>query len=265
MIFRLPTCSKAPLPDGRGSGPVSEPRAPASGLLTALLLLPLLCHAASLKGTVRIDGRASRSAEGVVVWLVPAQGKAPAPEPQVHRVVQKGKRFIPHVSVIGVASTVDWPNRDPIFHNAFSNFAGQPFDTGLYPPGGTQKIRFQREGVVRVFCNIHSSMSAVILVVPTPWFTSTGLGGGFSLGNVPPGDYILKVWNERSPEGVLRVAERRVTLTGDTALDPIAISETGFVAPPPHKNKLGQDYPPEPPSRAGYEEAPPSGRRSRAK
>ena len=255
MIFRLPTCSK----------PVSKPRAPASGLLTALLLLPLLCHAASLKGTVRIDGRASRSAEGVVVWLVPAQGKAPAPEPQVHRVVQKGKRFIPHVSVIGVGSTVDWPNRDPIFHNAFSNFAGQPFDTGLYPPGGTQKIRFMREGVVRVFCNIHSSMSAIILVVPTPWFTSTGPGGEFLLGNVPPGDYILKVWNERSPEGVLRVAERRVALAGDTTLDPIAISETGFVAPPPHKNKLGQDYPPEPPSRAGYEQAPPSGSRSRAK
>jgi len=172
------------------------------------------------------------------------------------RVLQKNKKFSPHVTVIGVGSTVDWPNLDPIFHNAFSNFAGQPFDTGLYPPGGTQRIRFQREGVVRVFCNIHSSMSAVIVVSPTPWFAATGRNGAFSVAEVPPGDYIVKVWHERSPEGVLRAAERRITVAGDTTLEPITLSEAGFVAPPPHKNKYGQDYPPEPPSKAGYEQAP---------
>ena len=207
-----------------------------------------------MSGRVALTGpRPNRSAEGVAIWLVPVQGKAPAPAPQMVRVLQKGKRFSPHVSVIGVGWTVDWPNLDPIFHNAFSNFAGQPFDTGLYPPGGTQRIRFQREGVVRVFCNIHSSMSAVIVVSPTPWFAATKADGTFSIADVPPGEYTVKLWHERSPETALRGAERKITVSGDTAIEAITLSETGFVTPPPHKNKYGREYPPEPSGKAGYE------------
>jgi plastocyanin len=230
-------------------------------ICSSVLWVAALLPGGSLTGRVQIAAAtAGRSFEGVAVWLMPVQGKAPAPAAQTHRVLQKNKRFSPHVSVISVGSTVDWPNLDPIFHNAFSNFAGQPFDTGLYPPGGTQRTRFQREGVVRVFCNIHSSMSAVIVVVPTPWFATTRPDGTFAISDVPPGDYTLKVWHERSPEGSLRAAERRITVGGDVAIDPVSIAETGFVSPPPHKNKYGLDYPPEPPAKAGYEQAPRSPR-----
>jgi plastocyanin len=116
-------------------------------ICSSVLWVAALLPGASLTGRVQIAAAtAGRSFEGVAVWLMPVQGKAPAPAAQTHRVLQKNKRFSPHVSVISVGSTVDWPNLDPIFHNAFSNFAGQPFDTGLYPPGGTQRTRFQREG-----------------------------------------------------------------------------------------------------------------------
>ena len=228
----------------------------------SLLLMPAVMAAATLTGRVQLTGvnKTVRSTEGVAVWLLPVQGKAPAPVPLLVRVLQKGKRFSPHVSVIGVGSTIDWPNLDPIFHNAFSNFAGQPFDTGLYPPGGTQRTRFQREGVVRVFCNIHSSMSAVIVVAPSPWFAASKPDGSFSIADVPPGEYLVKLWHERASETTLRAAERRITVSGDAALDAIAIAEAGFAAPPPHKNKYGLEYPPEPPSKAGYEQAPKSGR-----
>ncbi len=227
----------------------------------SLVLLPAMMGGATLSGRVQVTGAsASRSTEGVAIWLTPVQGKAPAPAPQLVRVLQKGKRFSPHVSVIGVGWTIDWPNLDPIFHNAFSNFAGQPFDTGLYPPGGTQRTRFQREGVVRVFCNIHSSMSAVIVVAPSPWFAASKADGSFSIAGVPPGEYLVKVWHERASETTLRGAERRITVSGDATLDAIAVAEAGFAAPPPHKNKYGLEYPPEPPAKAGYEQAPKNGR-----
>lgn len=240
MTFRLLTCSSA-----------------------LLLAASALAPAAHVSGRVRIDTeRKGTNFEGVAVWLVPLQGRAPAPPPQVHRVIQKGKRFSPHVSVIGVGSTVDWPNLDPIFHNAFSNFAGQPFDTGLYPPGGTQKVRFLREGVVRVFCNIHSTMSAVIVVAPSPWFAGTRADGSFSITDVPPGSYLMRVWHERATEATLRGLDRRVTVESDgsVSLDPVNISESGYVNAP-HKNKFGVEYSPEPPARAGYETPAAGGRR----
>ena len=194
---------------------------------------------AALQGKVELtDAKKKGSAEGVVVWLEPVGGRS-APAPGKFVLDQRNKKFLPHVMAIPVGSQVDFPNHDPIFHNAFSNFAGQPFDTGLYPPGGTQRIRFQREGVVRVFCNIHSSMSAVIVVSPSPWFAASKSDGSFSIADVPPGEYVVKLWHERANETALRAAERRVTVGGDATLDAITIVEAGFAAPPPHKNKYG--------------------------
>ena len=110
---------------------------------------------------------------GVVLWLEPVDRPAPAVPPRRERMVQKDKRFQPHVLAIGVGGTVDFPNLDPIFHNAFSNYSAQQFDVGLYPPGSSKSVVFVKPGIERVFCNIHSSMSAIIAVVPTPWYTVT--------------------------------------------------------------------------------------------
>src|SRR5712691_12524908 len=125
---------------------------------------------------------------GVVVWLERVGAPPPESVPRTVKIVQKQKRFVPHLAAVPVGSTVDFPNLDPIFHNAFSNFAGQPFDVGLYPPGTSQKVRFTREGVVRVFCNIHPTMSAVIVVAPTPYIAISKKDGSYSIEGVEPGE-----------------------------------------------------------------------------
>ena len=99
--------------------------------------------------------------------------------------VQKDKTFTPHILAVPVGATVDFPNFDPIFHNAFSNYDGQVFDVGLYPPGTSRSVRFSRPGVVRVFCNIHASMSAVIAVLATPYFDTSKRDGKFEIRDVP--------------------------------------------------------------------------------
>ena len=102
---------------------------------------------------------------GVVVWLEPIAGPVPvASANAAARMIQKDKTFTPHVLAIRTGTSVDFPNFDPIFHNAFSNYNGKLFDVGLYPPGSSRRVRFSRAGIVRVFCNIHASMSAVIVV-----------------------------------------------------------------------------------------------------
>ncbi len=180
---------------------------------------------------------------GVVVWLEPVNGSpAPASADATARMVQKDKTFTPHVLPIRAGTRVDFPNFDPIFHNAFSNYNGQLFDVGLYPPGTSRPFRFSRPGVVRVFCNIHATMSAVIVVLNTPYFEATPKNGNFQLNNVPPGEYTLRFFHERATQATLDSLTRRITIPeGSVTLPAIGISESGYIVIP-HHNKYGHDY-----------------------
>jgi plastocyanin len=155
--------------------------------------------------------------------------------------LQKNKMFIPHILPIVTGTIVDFPNDDPIFHNAFSSYSGQIFDVGLYPPGTSRAVRFARPGVVRVFCNIHPTMSSIILVLNTEYFTATARDGSFEL-NVPPGEYDLKLFHERATEQTLAGLSRRILVTDQPLRVPeIDVSEGGYLLAP-HKNKYGKDY-----------------------
>jgi plastocyanin len=190
--------------------------------------------------------RKNKDYSGVVLWLAPAGGPAPAPAPRRAQMRQRDRHFEPHVLAVPVGSTVDFPNLDPIFHNAFSNFAGQPFDVGLYAPGTSRSQVFRHPGIVRVFCNIHSTMSAIIAVLPTPWYAATPASGNFSIAGVPPGEYDLHIFHERALPENLQFLERRITVPAEGLTLPlISISETGYI-PAPHLDKQGMPYGPTP-------------------
>jgi plastocyanin len=182
---------------------------------------------------------------GVVVWLEPASETPLLPAAAVHaQMIQKNKMFLPHVLAITKGTIVDFPNFDPIFHNAFSNYNGQVFDIGLYAPGATRSIPFRREGVVRVFCNIHLSMSAVIVVLRSPYFAVSDKNGSFQITGVPAGSYRLHVFHERSTEQTLSALTHSIDVAdAPLQLAPIQVSESGYLELP-HKNKFGNDYPP---------------------
>lgn len=187
---------------------------------------------------------------GIVVSLQPV-GAAPAVSDRHVTMLQKNKMFTPHVLAVTAGTTIDFPNGDPIFHNAFSSYSGQIFDVGLYAPGSSRSVRFQRPGVVRVFCNIHPSMSAIILVLSTPWFTVTQHDGAFRI-DVPPGSYDLGVFHERATEPTLQSLSHRIVVPADGLRVPaIAVSEAGYFMAP-HKNKYGKDYGPLPEDKALY-------------
>jgi plastocyanin len=190
--------------------------------------------------------RARKNFSGVVVSLTPKNGGTPEPLQIVRATIrQKNKEFSPHVLAIPVGSSVAFPNLDPIFHNAFSSYNGQIFDVGLYPPGTSRSVRFARAGVVRVFCNIHSSMSAMIAVLPTPYFAVSNRDGSFTLPDVPAGDYTLRVIHERSSEATLEALTHNITVGGAVMTLPLlSISEAGYLSIP-HKNKYGRDYGPD--------------------
>jgi plastocyanin len=212
------------------------------------LLIGVSLQAATITGKLSLVGsrdkrvRSGGDFSGVVVWLEAANGERTEVRPRSATMLQRDKTFTPHVLAIPVGSAVEFPNYDPIFHNAFSNYSGQVFDVGLYPPGTTRTVRFRREGIVRVFCNIHPTMSAVIVVLRTALFGVSEPDGTYRVPDVPPGEYTLKIFHERATEATLSGLQRKVSVSADMALPAIAISEAGYI-PLPHKNKYGREYP----------------------
>jgi len=109
---------------------------------------------------------------------------------------QRGERFVPHVLAITTGTIVDFPNSDRIYHNVFSLSKVRTFDLGRYAAGHSKPVRFDRAGVVRVFCDIHSHMNAFILVFSHPFYSLTDNDGRYRIDNVPPGTYNVIAWNE---------------------------------------------------------------------
>ena len=196
-----------------------------------------------------------KDSSNVALWLVPVdtQGQASAstaPQKPSPQLVQRNKTFQPHVVIVEVGTVVEFPNKDPFFHNIFSLFDGKRFDLGLYESGSTRTVRFDRPGVSFLFCNIHAEMSAVVLAVETPYFALSDAAGRIAIANVPGGRYEMHVWYERSLPGDLKELTREITVSESAhTLGQIRVSENPNFTPE-HKNKYGQDYVPPPPT--GY-------------
>jgi len=162
----------------------------------------------------------------------------------IPQIAQTHKSFDPHLLVVQVGTTVQFPNKDPFLHNVFSLFDGKRFDLGFYEAGSSKKVHFDRPGGSFLFCNIHPEMSAAVVAVDTPYFGISDRTGRVSIPNVPESRYLLRVWYERSLPADLKSVSRVVTIS-DTAksLEAIRVIEnTNFTLE--HKNKYGQDYVP---------------------
>jgi plastocyanin len=154
----------------------------------------------SLSGAVTIDGKSIAGELGAVT-LEPASGRR-ALLPVARVVEQRNRQFAPRLLVVPVGSTVSFPNFDPIFHNVFSTSEAKPFDLGLYKIGEAREVVFDKEGMVRIGCNLHANMSATVMVVAAPYFTITDSSGRFTFENLEPGKYLLRGWSERSSKMV---------------------------------------------------------------
>lgn len=175
--------------------------APASGRIAGIVHLvapggpPLRSGAYATRG---INGATPDAAEisNVVVFVRDAP---PDPTLPVMRtaIAQRGESFVPRVTAITRASTVEFPNFDPYFHNVFSLSRGATFDLGRFRQGARRERTFTRAGVVKVFCHIHSEMAATIRVFDHGLFTVPRTNGAFAIEAVPPGTYDLSAWHER--------------------------------------------------------------------
>lgn len=214
---------------------------PAAGLVIAGALLAGSALAGDVRVTVSVVTPEKKTVPGAgaVVWVVNAAAAKQAAPSAKPRIASKSKRFDPHVAVVPAGGTVQFPNLDGIYHNVFSLSEKARFDLGLYRNGASRAMTFENPGLVKIYCNIHPQMAAVLLVIDGGIWAQAGADGTAVLAGVPAGKTTVRAWDEKGGEftAVVDVPE--------TGTVPLAVTLDGSLwREIAHKNKYGKDYPP---------------------
>jgi hypothetical protein len=180
-------------------------------------------------GTQRPSNRLSIGTEGgvrgAVVFLADIRrGKKRAANPQA-ALEHAACELSPHVQVVPVDATVTLLNSDPILHNVHAYLGAETvFNVGMPVKGQRIPKPLKKVGLIEVRCDAgHPWTSAYLHVVAHPYYAVTDERGAFSMTEVPPGTYRLRLWHEgwkvvrKSPEGRFefeppRELERTVTV-----------------------------------------------------
>ncbi len=180
-----------------------------------LLLAGRAVHAAEVHALVR-DQRGKSVADAVVLAAPVDPKNALRARPPREAVDQVDKQFLPYVKPVYVGSKVWFPNKDNIRHQVYSFSSPKRFELPLYAGSEAPPVLFDKPGVVVLGCNIHDWMIGYIYVSETPFFAKTESAGTATLEDLPPGEYLLRVWHP-SMEQSEETTVKRVTLTTDPA------------------------------------------------
>ena len=213
-----------------------------SGVLLAMLVLATggQSLAADIEGRLALVTKGGRAVSDealadTVIAFVPDKPVPVTPAPAPAVIATRNKAFVPRVVAVTAGSRVSFPNEDPILHNVFSSSPGNAFDAGLAGQGDGPSQVLARPGVVRIFCNVHHSMVAYVVVLDTPFFVRPSGDGSFRLTGLPDGPGKLTAWHPRADPFSQDVA---LPLSKGVLLE-LAVTQKRV---PPHLDKLGQAY-----------------------
>lgn len=160
-------------------------------------------------------GKGESVKNAVAVLKDVAKGKAWGKPPGPFTVDNEKCVFRPHVQVMPVGSKLAIRNSDPFLHNTHGFYGKKTaFNVALPFPGAEVKRELDKPGVVRIDCDVHGWMQGWVYVADNPYYALTGEDGSFTIGDVPPGDYTLIIWQEYAGE-----KQRRVSVKAGETVD----------------------------------------------
>ena len=127
------------------------------------------------------------------------------------QITQRAKTFLPNIVAITKGSTVFFLNEDEHYHNIHSLTSKARFNIGRRPPGNIYGQKINKAGIVKLGCDIHPDMGAVILSLDTPYFTKIKPDGTFELSGLPDGNYELRTYHP-----AFESSSQRISVTGNT-------------------------------------------------
>ena len=135
-----------------------------------------------------------------VVVFVAQHGAEPSDRQRPGRAVmdQRNLRFVPHVLVVQMGTTVEFPNSDPVAHHVYSFSKPNDFTLPLYKGDPHEPVTFEHDGIVALGCNVHDQMLGYIAVVDTDVFGKTGDDGSVTLSvSDTANSYSVSIWSPR--------------------------------------------------------------------
>ncbi len=109
-------------------------------------------------------------------------------------IYQFNKAFSPRLLAATMGSTVQFINKDDFYHNVFSLAPQNRFNIGRRPAGSSNGITIKKQGIIKVFCDIHPQMKATIISMDTPYFTTANADGTYLLDDLPSGKYQIEIF-----------------------------------------------------------------------
>ncbi|CAM2009114.1 hypothetical protein [Acanthopleuribacter pedis] len=195
-----------------------------------------------ISGEVLFTGRSKRkldlAEEAIALVIMDSDQNIPADiVAKDYQIVTKDKTFRPGLLVVPRGATVQFPNQDPIIHNVFSVSKENKFDAGRYSKGEGARHTFLYEGLVRVYCNVHHSMNAMIYISNNPFFTYADEDGRFEIKGLPDGTYTLAAIHK-----LTGLSKTEVVVANGRA-EPVNIElKVRSLRLKPHLNKEGKPY-----------------------
>jgi plastocyanin len=188
----------------------------AAAIGMAMLIGARTAAAAALQASVK-DQHGKLVADAVVSATPLDPKNAQRAKPPAVVIDQVDKQFVAYVTPVYVGSKVRFPNNDNVHHQVYSFSPAKRFDLPLYAGTDAPPVLFDKPGVVVLGCNIHDWMIGYIYVSETPFFAKTGVAGTASLEDMPPGDYLVKIWHPRM-NGTEQATSRSVTISAETPI-----------------------------------------------
>jgi len=190
--------------------------------------------AASVNGTVKLDGAAPKAAvidmsqdpackgqntaenivvsggglANVFVYVKEGLGNRTFDVPKDPVVVdQQGCKYHPHALGVMAGQTVKIINSDPTTHNIHPTPKdNREWNESQAPQSAPIEKVFAREEILLpVKCNQHPWMRMFVSVVKSPFYAVSGPNGKFEIKGLPPGDYTLAFVQEKLGEQDVKV------------------------------------------------------------
>lgn len=140
---------------------------------------------------------------------------------------QVGCTYIPHVFGVQAGQPILIKNSDTFLHNIHAQpEANRRFNFGM-PMQGQERTETFRvpEVAARIKCDVHPWMESWVGITDHPFFSTSDETGGYSIGDLPAGDYVIEAWHEE-----YGVQEQRVTVAdGESVLLDFTFGDGGGV------------------------------------